>query len=126
MIVLFDGVCNLCNATVNFIIDRDPKGVFRFAALQSGAGRRLAGALDSESIVLVDPDRGRTYVRSTAALRIAAGLRWPWPVLAAFLAIPRFLRDAVYDLIARRRYRWFGKLETCRLPEPGVKERFIE
>src|SRR5690606_23922649 len=122
-LVLFDGECNLCNGAVQFVLRRDPRGRFRFASLQSEAGRaalRVAGmpedAAGSEgrppgSIVLIDA--GRAFVKSAAALRIARGLRWPWPLLGAFAIVPPFLRDAVYDWIARHRYRWFGKRAEC-------------
>jgi predicted DCC family thiol-disulfide oxidoreductase YuxK len=126
--VLFDGVCNLCNGSVLFVIDRDPSAHFHFAALQSDAGRALlrqhgyAGA-DLSSIVLVDG--GRLYTRSTAALRIARRLAWPWRLLYALIVVPRPLRDAVYDLVARNRYRWFGREEACRVPTPELRGRFL-
>ena len=128
-IVLFDGVCNFCNASVHFIIDRDPGNRYRFAALQSEIGRRLLvqhglppDACDS--IVLLEGDR--CYVRSTAALRIVRRLRWPWPFLYVFIVVPRFLRDVAYSFIARNRYRWFGRSEQCRLPTPQLRQRFLE
>jgi predicted DCC family thiol-disulfide oxidoreductase YuxK len=126
--VLFDGVCNLCNGAVRFIVRRDPAGRFRFAPLQSEAGRaalREAGAPagELESIVLIEA--GHAHFRSAAALRIARGLRFPWPLLALGLAIPPFLRDPLYDFIARRRYRWFGRRESCELPSPALKDRFL-
>jgi predicted DCC family thiol-disulfide oxidoreductase YuxK len=127
--MLFDGVCNLCNATVDFVIRRDRRGAFRFASLQSAAGRALLGkhglppdVLDS--IVLLDDDGAHT--RSTAALRIARRLGGAWPLLYAFIIIPRPFRDLVYDFIGRRRYRWFGKRDTCRVPTPAEHERFID
>jgi len=126
--VLFDGVCNLCNGAVNFILDRD-NGEFRFAALQSGAGRRLIeergrSAEDLSTMVLIEGER--VYTRSSAALRIARRLRAPWKWLYVFIIVPRPLRDAVYNLAARRRYRWFGKREECRMPTPELKGRFLE
>lgn len=126
-IVLFDGVCNLCNGAVRFIIDRDPAGRFRFASLQSSAARAVLGASAVEdplpdSIVLVAS--GRVTTRSTAILRIARGLKFPWPLLYAFIVIPRRLRDAVYDVVARNRYRWFGRREVCMVPTPELRERF--
>ena len=128
-LILFDGVCNLCNGAVNFIIDRDPDGVFRFAPLQSDvAQEHLAGTPAAgttlDTIVLVED--GTPYVRSTAALRIARRLTAPWPLLALFLAVPRPLRDAVYNWIARNRYDWFGRRDQCRLPTPDLKERFLD
>ncbi len=123
MTILFDGVCNLCNGFVQFVIARDPEARFRFAALQSDAARRLvegiglAGPLP-DSIILVDD--GRAYVKSTAALRIARGLRAPWPLAYGLMAVPRWLRDEVYDLVARRRYRWFGRRDACMVPTSGA------
>jgi len=128
-VVLFDGVCNLCNRCVRFIARRDPRARFRFAALQSEVGRqmlaahgRAPGRLDT--MVLVDD--GRVFTRSDAALRIARDLRGPWKLLAAAAAvIPRPLRDWLYDQLAARRYRWFGRQDSCPLPEPGLAERFL-
>ena len=124
-IVLFDGVCNLCNGAVRFILARDPEGHFRFASLQSETARRLLkDDAPAETIVLIEA--GKTYTKSTAALRIARGLRFPWPLLYALVAIPRPLRDLVYDWVARHRYAWFGKRETCPVPTPEVRWRFME
>ena len=128
-LVLFDGVCNLCNGVVTFIIARDPHGRFQFGALQSAAARRVIeehGVRDPlpDAIVLIEA--GRLYTRSTAALRIARRLTSPWPITAAFLAVPRPLRDWAYALFARRRYRWFGRRETCMVPSPELRARFIE
>lgn len=129
-VVLFDGVCNFCNASVHFIIDRDPAQRFRFAALQSEAAAGLLRSRgvappqgDPDSIVLVEGER--VYQRSTAALRIARRLRFPWPLLYAFVAVPRPLRDLVYRFIARNRYRWFGRSEECRVPTPELRSRFL-
>ena len=128
-IVVFDGVCNLCNAWVNFVIVRDRGGKFRFAALQSAAGQRLVGdlrhggRLDGSSIVLIE---GKHYhTRSTAALRIARGLDFPWPLLYGLVLVPRFFRNWIYDLVAQNRYRLFGKRETCRVATPEVEDRFL-
>ena len=127
-IVLFDGVCNLCNGSVQFILKRDPRGTFRFASLQSEAGRSLMaghgldpGALSS--VVLIED--GRAFEESSAALRIARHLPGPWKLLRVFAVVPRPLRDAVYRWIARNRYRWFGKTETCWLPTPELRARFL-
>lgn len=127
-IVLFDGLCNLCNAAVDFILRRDRAGVFRFAALQSEAGRALLARhglpdLDPGSMVLIEG--GRAYQRSTAALRIARRLRFPWPLLAALLVIPVSLRDPVYGWIARNRYRLFGRRDSCRVPTDKERARFL-
>ena len=126
--ILFDGVCNLCNGFVQFVVARDPAAHFRFATLQSRAAAALlhdAGVTAPlpDSMVLVED--GRVYTRSTAALRVARRLRAPWPLAFAFLAVPRIVRDAVYDVIAARRYRWFGRRDTCLLPTPDLQRRFL-
>ncbi|HRF59655.1 MAG TPA: DCC1-like thiol-disulfide oxidoreductase family protein [Fimbriimonadaceae bacterium] len=127
-VILFDGVCNLCSATVQWVVRRDPRDRFRFASLQSDVAQRLLGSLEMgqslNSIVLVD-ERG-VHTRSTAALRIAMKLRFPWPILAAFLIVPRPIRDGVYRWIARNRYRWFGKKEACWIPTPALRARFLD
>ncbi len=129
-IVLFDGVCNLCNGAVHFMIDHDPKERLRFASIQSDAGKELllrhgipVPERDPDSIVLIAGTRA--YDGSGAALRIASKLGFPWSLLAVFLVVPWFVRDIVYYLIARNRYRWFGKSETCRVPTPELKRRFL-
>ncbi len=128
-LILFDGVCNLCNGAVNFIIDRDPSAKLAFAPLQSPTGKMMLtrfGLADDAlgSIVLIENDK--CYRRSTAALRIARYLRGLWPILYAFTMIPRPLRDLIYDWIARNRYRWFGRRDACRLPAPGIADRFVD
>jgi predicted DCC family thiol-disulfide oxidoreductase YuxK len=128
-IVLFDGVCNLCNRSVNFIIDRDQQGVFRFASQQSAAGRELLArcglpADELSTMVLIEGERH--YTRSSAALRIARRLRFPWRLLFGLIVIPPPLRNLGYRLIAHNRYRWFGKTESCRVPTPDLRERFLD
>jgi predicted DCC family thiol-disulfide oxidoreductase YuxK len=128
-VLLFDGVCNLCNGIVQFIIERDPRARIAFAPLQSGvAARLLAGYRDRaqlpDSVVLVED--GRFYVRSTAALRVARHLRFPWSLAWGFMVVPRPVRDWMYDWIARHRYAWFGKRDTCMVPTPEVGKRFLE
>lgn len=128
-ILLFDGVCNLCNGAVNFIIDRDPKNHFKFAALQSDFGQEQLRKLgfsqsDFDSLVLLSQDR--VYKKSSAALRIAGKLNSLYPLLKVFLVLPPFIRDGVYDIIARNRYKWFGKRDECRIPTPELRSRFIE
>lgn len=127
-IILFDGVCNLCNASVQFIIARDSAKRFRFASRESEIGRELLRkhGLDPErddTIVFVQAER--SYLRSTAALHIARRLRWPWPLLFALILVPRFLRDWGYNWVAKNRYRWFGKSDACGVPEDHVKDRFL-
>ena len=125
-IVLYDGVCRLCQASVRFIVRRDPAGRFRFAPLQGpGAAAWLDHQPDRppESVVLVEG--GTVYTRSTAALRIARRLRFPWPLLYGLVLVPRPLRDAIYDGIARRRYAWFGRDESCPVSSPEVRARHL-
>ena len=126
--ILFDGVCNLCNGFVQFVIARDPGAHFRFAALSSPAAARLleeAGVRQPlpDTIILIDD--GAVYFRSDAPLRIARGLTFPWPLAYGFVVVPRFIRDRVYDFIAARRYRWFGKRDFCMVPTPETERRFL-
>ena len=128
-VVLFDGVCNFCNRSVNFILDHDARKRFRFAALQSDAGQAVLRHFglrtdDFDTAVLVE--RGRAYTKSSAALRIARSLGGRWSLLALLLALPPLLRDAAYDLLARNRYRWFGRTDSCRVPTPQIRDRFLE
>ncbi len=127
-IVLFDGVCNLCNGAVDFIIRRDRQQKFLFASLQSAQGQQLLNhfqlpAKQYESMVLLK--KGKLYQRSSAALEIARELPGGWPLLHHFMVVPAKLRDAVYNFIARNRYSFFGKSETCRLPTPEERTRFL-
>jgi len=128
-IVLFDGVCNLCNKSVQFIIHNDPKVKFRFAAIQSEIGQLLLGQLELpldrfDSIVYISDNK--FYIKSTAVLQIIKELgRW-WQALYCFIIIPRILRDMVYNMIAKRRYTWFGKSESCMIPPPEYSVRFLK
>lgn len=128
-VVLFDGVCNLCNGAVNYIIDRDPSARFRFAALQSAQAAALLAPLgrvpeaEPQSFILVE--NGRVYERSSAALRVARKLPGAWKLFYAFVVVPTPIRDVVYRFIARNRYRWFGKAEACRMPTPELRARFL-
>lgn len=129
MIVLFDGVCNLCNRAVDFALRRDPHGRLKFASQQSDAGLALMAkaGVDADtgaSIVAVEGDIA--YMESRAVLEIARQLRKPWPMLYGLIIIPPFLRDALYRWIARHRYRWFGKREHCRMPTEAEAQRFLE
>jgi predicted DCC family thiol-disulfide oxidoreductase YuxK len=114
-IVLFDGICNLCNRSVNYIIDHDPWDYFRFSPQQSGDALK--------TVVLIEG--GRRYHRSEAALRIARRLSGPVRLLSLFIAVPAFARDWLYDRVAASRYRWFGRLEACRLPTPELQHRWV-
>ncbi len=127
-IILFDGVCNLCNGAVTYIIKRDKKNVFKFATLQSETGQELVSkfkidTLKVDSIILIDGDKH--YEKSTAALHIAKQLSGAYPLLFGFMIVPKFLRNAVYDYVARNRYKWFGKKESCMIPTPELKSKFI-
>lgn len=128
-VLLFDGVCNLCNGAVNFVIDHDPDAKFKFASLQSSAGMEYLKRYNMpsdvfESIVLVKANK--VYTKSTAALKVAKELNGIWKVLYFFIIIPKPIRDAVYSFIARNRYSWFGKQEFCRVPTPELSQRFLE
>ena len=128
-IILFDGVCNLCNGAINFIIKQDSKAVFKFASLQSETGMRLLekhkiDPQKTDSIILVEEDK--VSVKSTAALRISRFLDKGYPLLYGFMIIPGFIRNYVYDFIARNRYKWFGKKESCMIPTPELKSRFLD
>ena len=126
-IVLFDGVCNYCNAMVNFAIRNDKKAILKFAPLQSLAGKHLKEeykiAPDIDSVILIDQDKVYTY--SDAAIRIAKYLRWPAKAFYGFILIPKFIRQPFYKWIAGNRYKWFGKKEECMVPTPDVKARFL-
>lgn len=128
-IILFDGVCNLCNRSVQFIIKRDKKDVFRFAPLQSEIGEKLINErkIDPskvDSIVLIEPDIAY-YIKSSAALKIGRSFGGGYHLLAIFQWVPRVIRDWVYDIIARKRYRWFGKREACMVPTPELSVKFL-
>jgi predicted DCC family thiol-disulfide oxidoreductase YuxK len=127
-IILFDGVCNLCNGAVNFVIKRDPGNVFKFTPLQEKQGvlllkKHAIDAQELDSIVLVE--NKKVYTKSSAALRIARKMSNLWPLFFVLLIIPRFIRDGVYDFIAKNRYKWFGKKEQCMIPTPGLREKFL-
>ena len=137
-VVLFDGVCNFCDASVNFVIDRDPEGYFKFAPLQSETGKKLAAehGLQSESegkqagdlipidsVILVED--GEAYTHSTAALRIARRLDGFWSLFYALIVVPKPIRDFFYRLFAKYRYRMFGRKDECMLPTPEVRARFL-
>jgi predicted DCC family thiol-disulfide oxidoreductase YuxK len=129
VLLLIDGVCNLCNGSVRFILPRDRRKRFVFASLQSAAGQRILErlGLDREefhTMVLLEGDR--TYLESTAALRIFRHLGGLWRLVYGFILVPRPVRDRVYRFIARNRYRWFGRSDQCSLPTPEMEERFLD
>jgi predicted DCC family thiol-disulfide oxidoreductase YuxK len=128
-IIFFDGVCNLCNGSVDFILKRDPKETFRFASLQSPIAKDL---LKRESVdlnnmrTIILLNNGKIFYRSNAILEILRQLTAPWPVFYVFKLVPRFIRDGLYNLISKYRYSWFGKRDTCRIPSAGERARFLE
>jgi predicted DCC family thiol-disulfide oxidoreductase YuxK len=125
--VLFDGVCNVCNNWVQFIIKRDPSAKFRFASLQSDEAKILLQNYDQkvslDSIVLLQD--GKVYTESTAILQIFRKLAGLWPLLHVFRIVPSFIRDSFYRWFAKNRYRWFGQQESCMIPTPEVRQRFL-
>lgn len=128
-ILLFDGICNLCNRSVQFIIRNDPDALFKFATLQSAKGQALLQKYhlvnnSSETVVYLTEEK--VYVKSTAALQVLKTLGWPWKILYVCIIIPKPVRDFVYDLVARWRYRFFGKRNTCMVPTMEIQNRFIE
>lgn len=127
-IILFDGVCNLCNRSVQYVVKHDPEAIFKFAWLQSDTGKKLMAdyqltSNDMNSFVLIQD--GKVYTRSTAALKVAKQLKGFIRVLYIFMIVPAFIRDAVYKLIANNRYHWFGKHDQCMAPTPELKKRFL-
>ena len=126
-IVYFDGLCNLCDGFVRFVLARDRRGRFRFASLQGEtARRRLENRFTGEAlatVVLEEPRRFR--IRSDAALAILTGLGGPWRLAGALRILPRPLRDAMYDYVARKRFAWYGRRDTCRIPTPEEAARFL-
>lgn len=127
-IILFDGVCNLCNGAVNFVIKRDKKSVFKFAAIQSEEAKNLMmeGDFQSEDlktfILLLNE---RFYTKSTAALKVCRYLSGLWPMLYWFMIVPKFIRDFIYNIISRNRYKWFGRKESCMIPTPEFQSKFL-
>ncbi|HHS95742.1 MAG TPA: thiol-disulfide oxidoreductase DCC family protein [Phaeodactylibacter sp.] len=127
-ILLFDGICKLCNASVQFIIKKDKDALFRFASLQSEVGQSLLqnhqlSTKELESAVLLVEDK--VYTRSSAALQVLRRLGLPWSLMAVFLLLPKGIRDIAYNIIAKNRYRWFGKKDSCMMPTEDIKSRFL-
>lgn len=126
-IILFDGVCNLCNSSVQFIIKRDPDGYFSFAPLQEEAGKKLLDGhnikTNMDSLILIS--NNTYYKKSSAALEICRHLQGAWKCLYVFKIIPRFIRDPLYSFIAKNRYKWFGKKSSCMVPTAENKKRFL-
>ena len=127
-ILLFDGYCNFCNSTIRFIVEREKNNALHFTSLQSGAGIELLkqygiDPLKTDSLVLIE--KGKAYVKSSAALRVTRYLKRPYPLLLGLIIIPAFLRNGMYDFIAGNRYKWFGKSESCMLPDKELAKRFL-
>jgi len=127
-IILFDGVCNFCNGSVNFIIERDPQKYFKFAPLQSEVGEKLlkehgVEKIETDSVVLIEDEK--VYTHTTAALRIARRLGGFWSWFYGFIVVPSVIRDIFYKLFAKYRYQMFGKQDACMLPTPEMRERFL-
>ncbi len=128
-VILFDGVCNLCSGSVQFIIKHDPQQQFRFASLQSAFGQQVLEkhklpVTAFGSFILLE--NGTVYTKSSGALRVAKKLSGAWPALIILMIVPPFIRNAVYDFVAKNRYKWFGKKEECWIPDPRLKDLFIE
>ena len=129
-LILFDGVCNLCNSSVQYVIKRDKKDRFRYAALQSEIGQDIIEKFHidtskTDSIILYSNEKGISY-KSTAALKIASNLGFPTNILSVFLIIPAIIRNVVYDFIAKNRYKWYGKKDHCMIPTPELKSKFLQ
>ncbi|MFT4612307.1 MAG: putative DCC family thiol-disulfide oxidoreductase YuxK [Glaciecola sp.] len=129
-LILFDGVCNLCSSTIQYVIKHDKKNLFMFAPLESTIGQNIIKAynIDTEktdSILLYSNENGLS-AKSTAAMRIAKGLSFPRNLISIFFIIPTFIRNWVYDYIAKNRYKWYGKKEACMIPTPELKSKFLE
>ncbi len=127
-IILFDGVCNFCNSTVNFILKRDKKNIFKFSPLQSEIGQKLLteynfSHTEFDTIILIE--KGELYTRSTAALRIVKSMSGMWKLCYIFIIIPGPIRNYLYDLFSRNRYKWFGKRDKCMVPTEKEKSKFI-
>ena len=126
--ILFDGVCNFCNSAVNFTIKRNTKANILFAPMQSEAGQKLLQqynlpADDMQSFIFIET--GKVYKQSTGALKVCRYLRGLWPLCYSFIIVPKFIRDGIYNWIAKNRYKWFGIKESCMIPAPEVKTRFL-
>jgi len=129
-LLLFDGVCNLCNSSVQYIIKHDKKNIFMFSTLQSDTSQKIIKEYKidvnkTDSIILYSPKKRIDY-KSTAALKIASFLGFPNNLMSVFLIIPSVVRNWIYDYIAKNRYKWYGKRETCMVPTPEIKSKFID
>ncbi len=128
-VIFFDGVCNLCSGAVQFVIERDPRNYFKFASLESNFAQQIlsnAGLKLKQGDSFVLLENGKFYEQSTAALKVAKKLGGLWPLLYLLIVIPPFLRNAIYSIIARNRYKWFGKQESCWIPTPELRSKFLD
>lgn len=130
-LILFDGVCNLCNSSVLFVIKRDKKNNFLFAPLQSDVGKTILDQFKvdtdkTDSILLYNPETNTLDYKSSAAILVAKHLNLPYNLMSIFFIVPAFIRNWVYDYIAKNRYKWFGKKEACMIPTPDLKSKFLE
>lgn len=126
-VILFDGVCNLCNGSVQKIIAADPKKQFRFASLQGSFGQQVLKQFHlppSEFSSFILLENNQIFTKSTGALKVARRLSGAWPLFYAFIIVPQFIRDGVYNIIARNRYKWFGKKESCMVPQAALQDLF--
>jgi predicted DCC family thiol-disulfide oxidoreductase YuxK len=127
-VLLFDGICNLCNRSVKFVSKRDKKKIIFYASLQSDCGKQL---LEQYGLTATMPDslvwieQGKAYIKSTAVLKLSRHLTAAWPIVYWFIIIPRPIRDAVYNWVSANRYHWFGKLDTCMMPDAALQKRFL-
>lgn len=131
ILILFDGVCNLCNSSVLYVIKHDKANRFIFAPLQGDAGQRIISefnidAKKTDSIITYDPRSHTVKLKSSAALKIASNMKFPFPLLGLFYVVPPVMRNLVYDFIARKRYKWFGKKDACMIPTLELKAKFLE
>ena len=130
-LILFDGVCNLCNSSVLYVIKRDKHDTFLFAPLQGEIGQAIINKFNidtqkTDSILLFQPKERRIYQKSNAALHIAKKLRFPTNLLSIFLIVPSFIRDWFYNYVAKNRYKWYGKKDACMIPTPELREKFMD
>lgn len=128
-IILFDGVCNFCNGAVNFAIRHDKKGIIKFAPLQSAIGQQLLKQYNlptqqMDSFIFIDGNVA--YTQSTAAIKVCSNLNGLWPMCKVFLIVPKFIRDGLYNWVAKNRYKWFGEKESCMIPTPDIRARFLQ
>jgi predicted DCC family thiol-disulfide oxidoreductase YuxK len=128
-LILFDGVCNLCNSSIQYVIKHDKKDQFLFAPLQSEVGQKIINTYNidiekTDSILLYSNEKG-LFIKSTAALKVAKHLGFPRHLMSAFFVVPTFIRNWVYDFIAKNRYKWYGKQEACMIPTPELKSKFL-